>query len=74
MKNYNIRDKFGRFTRKPITKNKLFDFKGITVRTKEQLDSGFWWVSYHKKLYGEAHESELKFIDKKKVNEYLKKV
>lgn len=72
-KQFNYRDESGRFTPKPIAVNRLYSFNGIIVRTKFKLDDGYFWVSHHKKLNGEVHQSQLKLINKKKVNEYLKK-
>ncbi len=55
----------------PIRNGSLYDFRGTTVRAKEQYEKGQRLVSVHGTLHGLVKEKELAPISKRKVNQYL---
>jgi hypothetical protein len=77
---YNIRDKFGRFTKRPaqqkaractIVPGRLYDYRGTVVRAGQSTSNGKRHVSFHKQLHGFVEDVELSFIPKARVEQYL---
>lgn len=67
------RTKDGRFTEKnKIVAGRLYSYLGVVVRAlKPEQDTDLRLVSFHKKLFGFAKDSDLKKITKREVNKYL---
>ena len=81
---YNIRNSAGQFTRKvnrandgkfaspnKIVAGRLYSWKNQVVRALKKDDKGARLVSLHHTLFGFVKDSELKKIDKHKVNKHL---
>jgi hypothetical protein len=83
---YNFRDSKGKFTKqsnkvskyvKPlfpsIVAGRLYGYRGTTVRAGQECSNGKRHVSFHKQLHGFVDESELEFIGKDQVDNYLQR-
>lgn len=55
----------------PIRNGSLYDYRGTTVRAREQYENGQTLVSVHGVLHGLVKEKELTPVSKRKVNQYL---
>ena len=74
-----FRDNNGKFTtvkqvdrkNSPIRNGSLYDYRGTTVRAREQYAGGKTLVSVHDTLHGLVKEKELMPISKRKVKNYL---
>jgi len=73
MRYYNVRNESGRFTKLPkIVNGRLYGYRGTVVRAVAALPNGKRLVTMHKALEGKVADTDLRWIDSRKVAEYLK--
>jgi len=71
-----FRDKLGRFCppeRRKIVPGRLYGYRGSVVRAGRLCHNQKRHVSFHKQLHGFVNDSDLVFIDRTQVQNYLEK-